>query len=67
MEVFVEAGIVLIAFILGYLFNWMTEGRKEKALLPPEVTPSQEMKQQSDAVNCLLNYSADIAYGGKGG
>lgn len=65
MEVFVEAGIVLIAFILGYLFNWMTEGRKENALLPPEVTPSQEMKQQSDAVNCLLNYSADIAYGQK--
>lgn len=65
MEVFVEAGIVLIAFILGYLFNWITVERKERKLLPPELQSSSEMKQQSDAVNYLLNYSADIAYGQK--
>ena len=68
MEVFVEAGIVLILFVLGIvtgMFLDMQDRRKTQHPPKLERTPLDEVlsEQERQAVSCLLNYSADIAYG----
>lgn len=67
MEVFVEAGIVLILFVLGIVTGMFLDMQDKKKYTPPKIErePLDDAlrEQQREAVNYLLNYSADIAYG----
>ena len=68
MEVFVEAGIVLILFVLGIVTGLFFDRQdRRRTQHPPKIerNPLDEVlsEQEREAVRSLLNYSADIAYG----
>ena len=68
MEVFVEAGIVLILFVLGIVTGMFLDMQdRRRTQHPPKIerNPLDEVlsEQEREAVRSLLNYSADIAYG----
>lgn len=66
MVTFIEAFIVLLSFLLGVIFDRFFFKKPVDMSIPGLVADpdAQAMnEQQKQAVNYLLNYSADIAYG----